>query len=395
MTAGLTPQGFTAKTVAEIIAELQQAQRSTIDGTLNTSSTGVIANLNMAFAMQLQAVWELLAEVYDAHDPSTAEGIAADHNGALLGISRLPASKALAVLQLTMAPLTVVPTGSVVSDPLRPTVRFVTTADAITSAVGGVVLVQAAAETAGALIAPAGSLSKIESPVSGWTAVTNPAAAVPGRNVESDEVYRQRQAALRASTEGSTLPGIIADVQRLAGVITAAGYENVSDAIDANGLPPHSFELIVSGGDDAAIARSIWANKPAGIETFGSTTVAVTDTEGVSHNVRFSRPTPKVINVNYRATVTSDYVPASIRSKLQLASVDPASPMHFAIGQPVYIVRMLKVADDESIGVVNVSLDAAVAPTLPADPVPTAPDNTLPMGPRDLPTFVGANWVGP
>lgn len=395
MTAGLTPLGFTPKTVAEIIAELQQAQRSTIDGTLNTSSTGVIANLNMAFALQLGAVWEMLAEVYDAHDPATAEGIAADHTGALLGIPRLPATKATVSLQLTLAPLTVVPTGSVVSDPLRPTVRFVTTQDAITSLVGGLVLATAAAETAGALIVPALTLTKIESPVSGWTAVTNPAAGVPGTDIESDEAYRLRQQQLRATTQGSTLDGIVADVRRLNGVITAAGYENVTDTIDANGLPPHSFEVVVSGGTDSAIAASIWANKPAGIETHGTSSAPVTDSEGVIHTVRFSRPSLKVINVNYRAEVTSNYVPTAIRSKLQIASIDPSSPMHFQIGKPVYLVRMLKVADDESIGVINVSLDAAVAPTLPPDAIPTAPDNTLAMGPRDLATLVGANWVGP
>jgi uncharacterized phage protein gp47/JayE len=395
MTAGLTPIGFTAKTVAEIIAELQQAQRSTIDGTLNTSSTGVLANLNMSFAMQLAAVWELLAEIYDAHDPATAEGVALDHNGALLGIPRLPASKAIVQLRLELAALTMVPTGSVVSDPLRPTVRFVTTADSLTSAIGGYVYVAAAAETAGQLIAPAETLTKIESPVSGWTSVTNPAAAIPGTDVETDEAYRLRQQQLRASTEGSTLLGIIADVRRLPGVVTAAGYENVTDTVDANGLPPHSFEIIASGGTDSVIAATIWANKPAGIETYGSTSVSVTDSEGVAHTVRFSRPTLKVINVNYRATVTSNYVPQAIRSALQIASIDPASPMHFAIGQPVYLVRMLKVADDQAIGVVNVSLDATIAPALPADAVPTAPDNTLTMGPRDLPTLIGANWVGP
>src|SRR5207344_1155189 len=106
MTAGLSPDGFTPKTVAEIIAELQQAQRSTVDGSLNSSSTGVLSNINMSVALQLGAVWEMLAEIYDAHDPDTAEGIAADHNGALRGVPRQGAKKALVVLRLTLDPLT-------------------------------------------------------------------------------------------------------------------------------------------------------------------------------------------------------------------------------------------------------------------------------------------------
>jgi len=69
-------------------------------------------------------------------------------------------------------------------------------------------------------------------------------------------------------------------------------------------------------------------------------------------------------------------------------------PMHFGIGDPVYLVRMLSVAADVK-GVVNVTLDFALAPALPPDAIPTSPDNALPIGPREVATFAGANWVPP
>lgn len=395
MTAGLTPLGFVPKTVAEIIADMQAAQRSSISGSLNTSSTGVIANLNMAVATELAIVWELTEEVYDAHDPETAEGVAADHNGSLTGVPRLPATKARVVLTLTVAGNSLVPTGSVVSNPLMPTVRFVTTQDLTTALTAPVAdyNVSADAETAGQLTAAPMTLTKIESPASGWTAVKNLNAAIPGRNVETDEQYRLRQLEVRDTTEGGTLAGIVADVRLLPNVITVTGYENTADAA-VGGMPGHSFEIVVSGGDDAVIAASIWGNKPAGIETFGTTSVNVTDTEGVVHAVRFSRPTQKIINVNYAATTNQDYNAGGIRAALELAAVDPLSPAHFTIGQPIYLVRMLAIAS-EVVGVVNVTLDADAAPTLPADAIPTSPDKTIAMGPRDVGTFVGANWVPP
>lgn len=391
--SGLTPEGFVAKTVSEIIAELQAAQRSTVDGSLNTSATGVIANLNMSFALELAACWEAIAEVYDAHDPVSAEGIAADANGSLVGVPRLPATQALATLQLTMAPSTLVPSGSVVSDPTRPSVRFVTLEDALTSTTSTSVDVAAAAETAGELTAGANTLTKIESPASGWTAVTNPLPAIPGRDVETDEEYRIRQAELRATSEGSTLDGIVADVALLPNVLTAKGYENVLDVV-VNSLPPHSFEIVVSGGNDQVIAQSIWRNKPAGIETYGTTSVSILDSEGVTHTVRFSRPTEKVVNVTYSATTDASYVAASIRAALEQASVDPTSPAHFGIGEPVYLVRLLAIAS-EVLGVVNVTLDIALAPALPPDAIPTSPDNVLLVGTREVATFAGATWVGP
>lgn len=394
MTAGLTPTGFVPKTIAEIIADLQAAQRSTVDGTLNTSATGVLANMNMSFATELSKVWELGGELYAAHDPETAEGVAADHNGSLTGVTRLPATKAQVVLTLTVAASTLVPTGSVVSDPLRPTARFVTKNDLTTTSIGGGSYpVAAEAETAGQLTAAAHTLTKIESPTSGWTAADNLGPAIPGRNIETDEEYRARQAEVRASTEGGTLAGIVADVRLLPNVVTVRGYENVLD-VPVGGMPGHSFEIVVVGGDDVIIALSIWGNKPAGIETHGTTLVYVTDTEGVIHPVRFSRPTQKVVNVNYLATTDTTYVAGSIRTALELASVDPLHPMHFGIGEPVYLVRLLSVAADVK-GVVNVTLDIDLAPTLPPDAVPTSPDKTLAIGQREVATFTAANWVPP
>lgn len=394
MTAGLTPTGFVPKTIAEIIADLQAAQRSTVDGSLNTSSTGVLSNINMAVATEIAKVWELGGELYAAHDPETAEGVAADHNGSLTGVPRLPATKAQVILNLTVAPNTSVPAGSIVSDPLLPLTRFATKVALVSSVTaGGTFPVAAEAETAGQLTAAANTLTKIESPASGWTAVTNPAVAIPGRNVETDEEYRLRQAQVRDTTEGGTLAGIVADVRLLPNVITVRGYENTAD-VAVGGMPAHSFEIVVSGGDDYIIALSIWGNKPAGIETFGTTTVAVLDTEGVSHLVRFSRPVTKVVNVNYLATTDTSYVPGSIRTALELASVDPLSPMHFGIGDPVYLVRMLSIAADVK-GVINVTLDIALAPALPPDATPSSPDNTLAIGPREAATFTGANWVPP
>lgn len=394
--AGLTPAGFVAKTVAEIITDLQTKQASTVDPTLNTSSTGLIANLNMSFAMELAQVWELAAEIYDAHDPETAEGVALDANGSLAGITRLPATKAKTVLRLVLDPSTLVPTGSVVSDPLRPTTRFVTTADGLAvSALPGPynVNVTAEAESTGALTAASNSLTKIESPVSGWLSVSNPDIATPGTDAETDEAYRARQLALKTTTEGSTVAGITADVGLLPDVITAKGYENTTDAT-VGLLPPHTFEIVVSGGDASQIAASIWSNKPAGIDSFGTSSAAVLDSEGVTRTVRFSRPVTKIVNVTYTATTDGSYVAHGIRDALVLASVSPSSPAHFEVGTPVYLVRMLAVASKVQ-GVVNCTLDIEFAPTVPADAIPTSPDKTLAINAREVATFDGATWSGP
>ena len=66
-------------------------------------------------------------------------------------------------------------------------------------------------------------------------------------------------------------------------------YENRTDET-VDGLKPHSFQAIVFGGDEEAIARTILSVAPLGIDTNGDICVRVEDTEGASQNICFSRP---------------------------------------------------------------------------------------------------------
>lgn len=61
------------------------------------------------------------------------------------------------------------------------------------------------------------------------------------------------------------------------------------------GMPPKSFESIVEGGSDQAVALKIWQTKPAGIETFGNQTVIIVDSQGNNQAILFTRGTPVYI----------------------------------------------------------------------------------------------------
>ena len=72
------------------------------------------------------------------------------------------------------------------------------------------------------------------------------------------------------------------------------------------GRPPKSFECVVSGGADADIAEEIWLSKPAGIQTFGNTSHTITDSQGDSQVIYFSRPTPIYIWVQASLSLYSE-----------------------------------------------------------------------------------------
>lgn len=63
----------------------------------------------------------------------------------------------------------------------------------------------------------------------------------------------------------------------------------------AGGRPPKSFEAVVEGGLDSAIALKIWQLKPAGIQTFGNTHIIITDSQGNPQGINFTRATPVYI----------------------------------------------------------------------------------------------------
>lgn len=121
-------------------------------------------------------------------------------------------------------------------------------------------------------------------------------AAIVGRDIESDAALRLRREELLRTTGAGTLEAIRAAVRAITDpdVLQAYVIENATDATDAFGRPPHSFEVIVVGGDDQEIGETIFATKPIGINTYrvpgaDGRTVTVTDSQGVNHDINFSR----------------------------------------------------------------------------------------------------------
>ena len=223
--------------------------------------------------------------------------------------------------------------------------------------------------------------------------VNNALAAEPGAPVETDESYRIRRVEEIASQGGSTTDGIVADLRKLLGVLEVAALENETSVVDANGLPPHSFEMILHLSGDAdpdAIAASIWKNKPAGIEPVGTQHVVVTDSEGFPQDVYFSLPTLVVVNPRYRVETDSTYVLYSVENVISDATQNKDHPAYFGVGRTVYLSR-LQAAGLTTQGVLNMSLNIARDPATPSSAVPSAPDDKIILGPRELAMF-GA-WV--
>lgn len=143
----------------------------------------------------------------------------------------------------------------------------------------------------GHITLPYGIVTKIVNNIPGFSAVINQVEPVYGRLQESDIELRQSYIAKSALRSNTMIDSIVAELlNNVADVESASGYENDTDVVDSRGLPPHSIEIIVEGGDNNVIAEAILRRKAGGIQTHGSVVVNVPGKYGDSIPIRFNRP---------------------------------------------------------------------------------------------------------
>lgn len=115
-------------------------------------------------------------------------------------------------------------------------------------------------------------------------------------------------------------------------------------AIINGGRPPKSFEAVVQGGADEAIANQIWITKPAGIETFGNVNsgngIQITDSQGNTQVIFFSRPSAITIWVQVALTLyTEETFPNNGISDVALAIFNYG--VSLGVGIDVLLQRVL------------------------------------------------------
>ena len=156
--------------------------------------------------------------------------------------------------------------------------------------------------TDGAITPAIGDLTDIVTTYAGWDSVSNNVSANTGRLAESDTALRQRwNASLYTRSVGMT-DSIASALMTLNGVTSAYVYENDSDTTDEDGRPPHSIEAVVNGGETDEIGLTIWQKKAAGIDTYGSQSVSINDSQGFPHTINFNRPLIVPIYLNITVT---------------------------------------------------------------------------------------------
>lgn len=334
----VTNTGITAPTYDVILAWYQTQYRA-IYGTdivLDNSTQD-----GQWIAIQAQAMNvcnQAMITVFNSFSPAKAQGAALSSNVKINGITRDPATNSTCDVVISGDVGTVITNGTVQDTVNRNTWNLPAR---VSIPEVGSVTVTATCSVSGPVTGAIGTLTIIGTPTDGWTGVTNKTAAAIGHPMQTDDSLRLQQAGSTMLPSVAIMDGIEGGILALQGVSDVKGYENDTDAKDANGIPANSIAMVVEGGDAKEIATVIANKKSMGVPTYGTTTETVTDSSGTQRTINFFRPKETNIYVKLTLKALANYTTTIGQSAAQ-GIADYLSTQD--IGSMLYVTRLYKAA---------------------------------------------------
>jgi hypothetical protein len=361
---GLLATGFSGKPQSVCRTEMTTSIQAIRGPSFDCSDGSLWGQWLGIFSEREAALWDLGQAIDSSQDVDKATDAAQDDVCALTGTFRAQARSSQVTETLTGVPTTVIPQGTTIVT-VSTSQSFVTTAPctiaALTSWATGVTIAAGDRRTnagrtyyalVGGVTAGAGSgpttavvgapivdntvtwaymgdgtgavdvialsteldaivgnaydITAIRTPVGGLQGAVNLFNATVGAPQQSNESLRvTRENELAAQGTGPA-DAIRAAVLKVSGVTSCTVLQNLTDVTDGNGQQPHSVQVVVEGGDDAAIATVIRGQVTAATPTVGTTTINIADSQGTLQPIKFTRVTPVPIFVD----VTYSYNPA-------------------------------------------------------------------------------------
>jgi len=145
--------------------------------------------------------------------------------------------------------------------------------------------------------------------------LVNFGAGISGKPRETDAEFRARTLTELQKAGTATPNGCVEAIMSLEGVTSASVIENdtAEDFTGSGGLPPHSYEVFVVGGNDDDIAQKIYDTKPCGIGTATTTSGEFkrqgnyVDVNGQERVREFSAPILVTAYISFNITTNSNF----------------------------------------------------------------------------------------
>lgn len=294
MPNALTATGLQTATRDELVTYFTNQFQTIYGADVNLESDTPDGQLMNIFIQQVLDLQDLLVQIYNTFDPDNAIGVVLDQRVAINGIQRQAGT-------YTITPISLVNSTSVnlygldqdVEDPYTISDnegnRWLLMVTQLGLAAGTHTL-DFRAELPGEQLTIPNTITVPVTVVLGVTSVNNPNVySTLGVNEETDAELKVRRNRSVALASQGYFQGLLAALENIDGMTSAYVYENVTDAVDANGVPGHSIWVIVAGTAAAAdIANAIYTKRNAGCGMYGDQTYVITQVDGSPFVIRWS-----------------------------------------------------------------------------------------------------------
>ncbi len=349
MSLEYTVEGIEVDTFNEIFLKKQEEYKDIygqdIDLDQNTPD-GQRIGIEADILLDLQS---FAGYMYTQIDPDFAEGENLNVLAKIAGITRKPATQSNCEVTITTDKLVTIPLGWEVIDENK---NIWKTRRQYQLPSVGDNKITLYAEDFGAISAGENTLINQTVVLEGVVSVTNELAANVGIDEETDEVLRIRRNLSTENAANSTIGSLTASLLALEGVKEAVVYENntnnplkddlrPTDKVgDDERFPAHSIWVIIDGGDEAEISKTIVTSKTAGCDERGEKHSYHETIQGgrvIAHTPAFDRPT--LVNVSVELKVVSPTDGVTIDDAIISKALQSVT---FGIGQDINITSLYR-----------------------------------------------------
>ena len=306
--AGLTSGGFVPETYEDIKGRIE-AKLDVINPGFDFSPDSPDGQMIGIMTYELFQAWNELYNVYNSYNPQLAVGAGLRNIGLITGLPYGFAQRSSATLEVTGTAGTIIPIRTYLTD--ADGNEFYTTFETTVPA-----NLQVLARVSGAIPVPAGTITTLQTPITGVTSVAQSTDGVIGSVAQTAQQYKTER--LRTVMRNSTsIEGNLQAKLIEAGLTQARVVNNRTDTAFADGTPPYSIQVTVGevgAVTDEQIAKIVLTNGALGCPTYGTTTVNIKDSQGITQPVSFSKAAEVVIEVTLDITYLSSQTAGSSTS---------------------------------------------------------------------------------
>lgn len=381
----------TTQEVRDDIASGLQEAFKTKDGDplLNVDPSSPMGQVADIITTEAAAKNSEVAFLANQLNPRTATGIWLDALAALYGLTRHVSEPTVVVCTCTGLRGAVIPYGAIVQDTQGHQLRH-SVGGGVTIPDSGSVETTFSAVEHGAIEIGPGTVTQIVTVIAGWDSVTNAAAGVTGRVAEPDGELLNRMIESYAVNANGTVANVQANLSELDGVLDCVVLENYTNQPQQQygiTLTAHSIAVCIVGGDDEAIAETIFQRKSAGCGTVGTTQVNYVDTEHFNASYTYNIVRPTAVALKIQVTFFADSMDAETQSKVKKALISDflgeLSNPRVKLATTVYasrFYRCIQSVTDSPINQILLGLNnrgLATSIDVPADESPTLSEETI------------------